>query len=325
MTIVGTTKRERRLAIAAWLTICFVWGTTFLAIRVALESFPVALLAGLRWTVAGLVLAPMLPLFGERLPPPRTWPRIAVLGFLMAVMGNGGVVWAEQYVTSGLAAVLVAMVPFWSVLVEALLPGGERVTARTVIGLVTGFLGILVLVWPELTPGGQQGRLFLAGIVALQLACLGWALGTSFTKRNAVQATPLAAAAMQMLLSGLMLLTIGTVAGEWGRLGMTTRTVGAMVYLVLAGSVVGYSSYVYALKHLPVSTVSLYAYVNPIIAVALGAAILSEPFSMRIAVAAALVLTGIAIVRRAPRPQPSAKASRPVFPVSRPAGPAACE
>ena len=302
--------RERKLAYAAWITICVVWGTTYLAIRVALESVPVALLAGIRWTAAGLVLAALLPLFGERLPPSRTWGRIAVAGFLMAVIGNGGVVWAQQYVASGLAAVIVAMVPFWAVLVEAALPGGERFTRRTLGGLVLGFLGILVLVWPEVTLGGQKGRLFLAGVVALQLACLGWALGTSFTKRNALQATPLAAAAMQMLLSGAMLLAIGTAAGEWSRLAFTTRTAGAMAYLVVAGSLVGYSSYVYALKHLPIATVSLYAYVNPIIAVVLGAVLLSEPFSFRIVLAAALVLAGIAIVRRASAAAASVPARR---------------
>ena len=300
--------RERRLAYAAWITVCFVWGTTYLAIRVALESVPVALLAGLRWAAAGALLAAVLPLFGERLPHPRTWKSIAIAGFLMAVIGNGFVVWAEQYVASGLAAVIVAMVPFWSVLVEALLPRGERLTRRMLIGLTTGFLGIVVLVWPELVLRGQSGRLFIAGVVALQIACLGWALGTSYTKRNAMIAGPLGAAAMQMLLSGGMLIAIATGAGEWSRLAFTSRTASAMIYLVLVGSIVGYSAYVYALKHLSISTVSLYAYVNPLIAVILGTLLLSEPFSLRILVASALVFSGIAVVRSKPAPKPSAPA-----------------
>jgi len=299
MTPVVATARERKLAYVAWIVVCFVWGTTYFAIRVALESVPVALLAGLRWGTAGVLLAAMLPLFGEKLPHPRTWGSIALAGFLMAVIGNGGVVWAEQYVASGLAAVVVAMVPFWTVLVEALLPKGERVTARTLIGLVIGFMGIVVLVWPELTVGGQEGRLFVYGVIALQIACLGWALGTSYTKRNATQTTPLATSAMQMILSGVMLIAIGSATGEWSRLVFTTRTAGAMIYLVLFGSIIGYSAYVYALKHLPVSTVSLYAYVNPIIAVVLGSLFLSEPFSLRVVFAAALVLGGVAVVRSA--------------------------
>jgi drug/metabolite transporter (DMT)-like permease len=247
-------------------------------------------------------MAALLPLLGERLPPPRTWGPIAVASFLLGVIGNGGVVWAEQYVASGLTGVLLAMVPLWTVLIEAALPRGERVTLRTLVGLAIGFLGIVVLVWPELTVGGEEGRMFVAGVVALQIACLGLALGTSYTKRTTTRTTPLAAAAAQMLVSGAMLLTIATATGEWSRVTFTTRTAGAMIYLVLAGSVVAYSAWVYALKYLPVSTVSLYAYVNPIIAVVLGTLLLSEPFTFRVFVAAAMVFGGIAVVRWSARP-----------------------
>ena len=300
MTPVVATPRERKFAYIAWVIVCIFWGTTYLGIRVSLETVPVALLAGLRWSIGGLMLTAMLPLFGERLPAPRTWGSLAVAGFLMAVIGNGGVVWAEQYVASGLAAVMVAMVPFWSVLIEALLPHGERITRRTLAGLALGFVGIVVLVWPELTLGGGEGRPFILGVIALQIACLGWALGTSYTKRNAQTASPLGAAAMQMMLSGVMLLAIATATGEWSRLAFTTRTAGAMIYLVLFGTILGYSSYVYALKYLPVSTVALYAYVNPIIAVILGTLILAEPFSWRIVAAAAMVFAGITVVRWSP-------------------------
>jgi drug/metabolite transporter (DMT)-like permease len=281
-------------AYVAWIAVCLVWGTTYLAIRVALESFPVALLAGLRWAAAGAVLAALVPLFGERIPPVRTWGPIAVTGFLMAVIGNGGVVWAEQHVPSGLAAVLVATGPFWSILVESFLPNRDRVSPRTLLGLCVGFFGIVVLVWPELTVREQDGRMFVYGVVALQVATLGWAMGTSYAKRN-WNASPLGAAAVQMLLSGLMFIAIATVLGEWRALTFTTRTVGAMIYLVLVGSVIGFSAYVYALKHLPITTVSLYAYVNPVIAVFLGSLLLDEPFNLRIAIASALVLAGVAV------------------------------
>ena len=135
--------------------------------------------------------------------------------------------------------------------------------------------------------------------MALQLACAGWALGPSYTKHNPDVSNPLTASAMQMLFGGFMLVALATVTGEWARLVFTPRTAAAMIYLTVAGSIVGYTSYVYALKHLPVSLVSLYAYVNPIIAVVLGALLLAEPFSLRIVAASALVLAGIAIVRRA--------------------------
>ena len=166
-----------------------------------------------------------------------------------------------------------------------------------------------MLVWPELFAGGREGRQFVFGVIALQVACLGWAGGTAYTKRKTVTSNPLSAAAMQMLLSGAMLLVIATAGGEWSRLSFTTRSATAMLYLVLVGSIVGYSCFVYALKYLPVSTVSLYAYVNPIIAVVLGTLFLSEPFSLRIVAASALVVGGIAIVRSAPRLRGSARAA----------------
>jgi drug/metabolite transporter (DMT)-like permease len=300
--IVPSSSQDRRLAYAAWIIVCVVWGTTYLAIRVALESVPVALLAGLRWTAAGLLLAAALPFARQRLPHPRAWGPIVLTGFLMMVIGNGGVVWAEQYVASGLAAVVVAIIPFWTVLVEALLPRGERLTIQTLTGLTVGFFGIVVLVWPELTLGDQEGRVFIAGVAALQLACIGWALGTAYTKRNVMAAAPLAVSALQMLLSGVMLIVIGTATGEWSRLAFTPRSASALLYLIIFGSVVGYSAFVYALKHLPVSSVSQYAYVNPIIAVVLGTLLLAEPLSVRTFVAAALVFAGIAIVRSAPSP-----------------------
>lgn len=290
--------RRKQLAYLAWVVVCVVWGTTYLAIHVALETVPVALLAGLRWLAAGALLAALLPLTGQTLPPLRNWPPIAVIGFLMAVVGNGGVVWAQQYVASGLAAVVVAMVPFWSVIVEALLAGGERVTRRTVLGLVLGFLGIVVLLWPALTIGGS-GSMFVWGVIGLQIACAGWALGTSYLKRNPTHGSPMGSLAVQMLLSGVMLMAIATATGEWASLHFTMRSLGAMVYLVVFGSLVGYTAYLYALKNLPVSTVSLYAYVNPVIAVLLGSLVLNEPFSARIAVASLLVFLGIAVVKTA--------------------------
>jgi drug/metabolite transporter (DMT)-like permease len=289
--------REEKLAWAAWVTICLVWGTTYLAIRVALETIPVFLVAGLRWMAAGLALGAFPVATGRRLPGPRMWGSLALLGFLMNVIGNGLVVWAEQFVACGLTAVVIASVPFWSVGIEASLKGGERLQRLSLAGLAIGFAGIVVLVWPEISMGGREGRAVIGGVIALQLACLGWALGTSYTKRHPSSADPLAASTVQMLFSGAMLLGLATANDEWSRVHFTPRSAGAMIYLTVAGSVIAYTAYVYAVRHLPISTVSLYAYINPLIAVALGALLLGEPFSFRIVIAAALVLTGIAVVR----------------------------
>jgi len=196
--------------------------------------------------------------------------------------------------------VLVAMSPFWMVGIDALTPHGERLTFRRVAGLVIGFTGIVMLVWPEIRIG-EGGRGFLVGVVAAQIACLGWALGSIFGRRrghtNARDENVLVTATFEMLFGGLFLFTAGAARGELGWLSFNARTAGALVYLTLFGAIGGFTAYAYALKHLPVATASLYAYVNPVIAVVLGTLILKEPFSARMGVAAAVVLIGMALVR----------------------------
>ena len=286
-----------RLAWIAWIAVCIIWGTTYLGIRVSLESIPPALMAGFRWTIAGTILATVVLARGGSLPPRRTWPGLALLGLLMIGFGNGFVVWAEQFVPSGLTAVIVATSPFWMVSSEAVF-GGERLGRGALAGLIVGFAGIVLLVWPDIRAGGAHAAQFVGGIAALQLASAGWAAGSSFARRHK-QDDIVAATAIQMLLGGLLMLSVGTLAGEWTRLAFTPRTAGALTYLTLVGSLGGFLAYSYALRHLPVSTVSLYAYINPIIAVVLGALLLGEPFSSRVIAAAGLVLAGLALVRYA--------------------------
>jgi drug/metabolite transporter (DMT)-like permease len=277
--------------------VCLVWGTTYLAIRIALESIPPMLVGGLRFTVAGALLAAVLRLRGYPLPRPGEWSGLAMLGCLMLGMGNGGVVWAEQTVPSGIAAVLVATQPFWITGVEALLPAGEHLTRRAFGGLLLGFAGILVLVWPDLRIGGEWSGGFIIGVLTTQLACVGWSIGSSYSKRRPAEENAIMASAFQMIFGGICLLIAATLRGEWSELAFTPRALGAELYLVVVGSWAGYSAYIYALKHLPITTVMLYSYINPIIAVLLGTVILSEPFGLRVIVASALVLAGVAIVR----------------------------
>jgi drug/metabolite transporter (DMT)-like permease len=294
------TPHASRRAYLAWVLVCVVWGTTYLAIRIALESIPPLLMAAIRWIAAGSILIAMLKLRGERLPGPRTWPVLTLLGVLLLGFGNGAVVWAEQTVPSGLTAVLVATVPFWMVGIEALTPGGDPITMRRVAGLIVGFLGIVLLVWPEIQVGGG-GRGFLVGLVATQIASVGWALGSAYARHRgrtaAEEENVLASAAFEMLFGGLVLLAAALALHETSRLAFTPRTAGALAYLTVFGAIAGFTAYAYALKHLPMATVSLYAYVNPLIAVVLGVLILREPFSARTAVAAAVVLAGMALVK----------------------------
>ncbi len=292
-------------AYLAFITVCVIWGTTYLAITVALESVPVLLVAGLRWMFAGGVMSAVMLATGRGLPGPRLWGPLALLGFLMNVVGNGFVVYAQQYVASGLTAVLIATTPFWSALVERLLPNGERFSRRALCGLALGFTGIVVLVWPQMTAaaadsanGASRAAGFIGGVIAIQLACIGWVIGTSYARRHELGDSPFRSTALQMVFSGAMLLGAATWHGDWQHVSFTPRTTAAMLYLSLAGSLVAYSAYIYAIQHLPLSLVSLYAYINPIIAVTLGTLLLSEPFTARIAAAAALVLAGTWIVGR---------------------------
>ena len=280
--------------------VCLVWGTTYLAIRISLETIPPFLMAAIRWLVAGTILATALKLRGARLPRPAAWPSLTVLGILLLGFGNGGVVWAEQTVPSGLAAVLVATCPFWMVGIDVLMPGGEALTLRRMFGLVVGFAGIVLLVWPEIHVG-PSGRAFLNGVIATQIACAGWAAGSAYARNRsrtgAKDENVLATAAFEMLFGGAVLLIVGLIRHETASLVFTPRTSGALLYLIFFGAIGGFTAYAYALKHLPIATVSLYAYVNPIIAVILGTLILKEPFSARMAVSAAIVLIGMALVR----------------------------
>jgi drug/metabolite transporter (DMT)-like permease len=287
-------------AYAAWATVCVVWGTTYLAIRIALETIPPLLMGGMRYITAGALLAAILKMRGERLPEPRAWPSLIVMGMLLIGLGNGGVVWAEQTVTSGLTAVLVATSPFWMVGIDALTPHRGSLGWRKVVGLMVGFSGIVLLVWPQIGLG-EGGRRFLGGVIAAQVACVGWAVGSLYSRRRGHTAARdenvLATAAFQMLFGGMSLLVAGLARGEASWLAFTPRTALALAHLTLFGAVAGFAAYAYALKHLPIATMSLYAYINPVIAVVLGALLLKEPFTARMGIAAAIVLGGIALVR----------------------------
>jgi len=287
---------------SAWITVCVIWGTTYLAIKVALETIPPFLLGGLRYVTAGLLLAAILRARGHRLPGVAAWPTLLVVGFFMLTLGNGGVVLAELSLPSGLTAVLIGTTPFWMLGVEALYARGRTVHLRQWAGLLMGFAGIVILVWPEITAGGAAGRNFGWGVLAVQTACAGWAVGSAYTRRHVLPADILGTAALQMIFGGGLMLVVGTVLGEWSALAFTSKTTATFLYLTLAGSLVAFAAYSYALKHLDVAIVSLYTYVNPVIAVILGTLLLGEPFHARMVVAAVVILVGMAIVGRRARP-----------------------
>jgi drug/metabolite transporter (DMT)-like permease len=294
-----------RLAYAALVAVCVIWGTTYLGIRVALEAVPPALMGAFRWIIAGTLLVVYVRLRGQALPHVASWRSLALQGLLMIGFGNGFVNWAEQSVPSGLAAVVIATAPFFMAGVEALHADGERLSRGALLGLVFGFIGILVLAWPDLHFDNAQGAHFVLGLLALQAACLAWAVGSSYSKRHPHGESVIGATAVQMIFGGLIMLVVGTLGGEWGRVSLHGRGVAALAYLTVAGSIGGFVSYIYALQYLPVSTVSIYAYINPLIAVILGALLLDEPFGVRTVVSMAIVFVGVALVKQpATKPSP---------------------
>jgi drug/metabolite transporter (DMT)-like permease len=298
--LVARSESPPRFAYTAWLSVCLIWGTTYLAIRIALETIPPTLIGGIRFVVAGAVLCLLVRIRGGQLPPLREWPRQALLGTLLLALGNGCVVWSERWIPSGIAAVGVAALPFWMAGTEMSF-GGGRIGLRTIAGLSTGFGGILVLIWPSLFATDVEGPWFVLGVLLVQVACVGWAVGSSLQRRTQAATNVVAASALQQVFAGAIMVAVGAALGEWQHFALSLRTVAAEIYLIVFGSLIAYSAYLYALQHLPIATVSLYAYVNPIIAVLLGSLIAAEPFTPRVVVAAALVLTGVAIVRRVQR------------------------
>ena len=294
----STARQPTRLAWIAWGTICVVWGTTYLGIKIALATIPPFLMGGLRYIAAGLLLGVLAAIRGYRPPPVKEWGKLSVLGFLMLLMGNGGVAWGSQHLPSGLVAVLVGMSPFWMTGVDALMRDGKQLFARQWLGLAIGLAGITTLVWPDITAGGASGNNFALGVIALQLACAGWAVGSAYTRRHVMPGHIFGAAAVQMAAGGVFMLLAGTLIGEWHRISFNATTTTAFVYLVIVGSVVAFAAYSYALQHLDVAIVSLYTYINPVIAVALGTLVLDEPFHIRMAVAAAIIAAGVVIVGR---------------------------
>jgi drug/metabolite transporter (DMT)-like permease len=323
MTAMTTSATQRRNAYIAWAAICFIWGTTYLGIKISLETIPPFLIGGLRFATAGLVLAIVRRLQGKSMPNARGLFHAFVAGVLLLGFGNGGVVYGEQFTPSGLAAVLVAAVPFWMVGVEAMLPTGERLTRRSVLGLLIGFAGIVMLVWPDLHFSADHNSNaawgFAIGVLALQLACFGWALGSSYSRRHRATGDDLiTTSAFQMFFGGATMLVLGTVTGEWNHFAVNPRTGSALLYLFTVGSLIGFVAYIYALGHLSTSFVSLYAYVNPVVAVILGTLILDEPFGWRLIAAIGIILGGMAVVTRkgtggarnpAPSPSPSPSSS----------------
>ncbi|HXQ29160.1 MAG TPA: EamA family transporter [Gemmatimonadales bacterium] len=287
-------------AFAAYLIVCVVWGSTYLAIRIGVAVMPPFLFAGLRFVTAGALLLAGALAFGDGLPRrAQDWRTLAVVGTLLLAGGNSLVVWAEQYTPSGVASVFVVTVALWMSFFDAVVPGGRsRLTGRILIGLAVGLVGTSLLV--GLSPT-DLAHADLRGPVALTIASACWSLGSIYAKRHPTTTSPYVSAAVEMLCGGTVAIVLGTVQGEWHAWAPSTRGFEAMAYLVVFGSIVGYSAYGYALRHASPTVVGTYAYVNPIIAVLLGRIVLGEPVTSTIVVAMALILGAVVWIHAAVR------------------------
>jgi len=277
-----------------------LWGSTYLAIRFGVRDLPPALMAGTRFLLAGAILLGWLLLTRVPLPPRRLVGPIAATGMLLLFGGNFLVTWAELSVPSGMAAVIVANLPFFMAGFEALRRDGERLSAAGVLGLLVGFAGMLILMGPKLASLGRGGGLFeFRGELALLGANLCWSLGSIYSKHHVKGVAPLMAVALEMMIAGAALLLFGLLRGEARHVHLTRTSAVAVGWLVVAGSLFGYSAYIWLLNHVPAAKVSTYAYVNPIIALFLGWLVLGEELSWRMGFGTAVILGGVGVVNAA--------------------------
>jgi drug/metabolite transporter (DMT)-like permease len=285
------------LALAA---VCFFWGTTYLGIRMSLESFPPLVLVSARFILSGSILVTAALARGARLPRGRDLLIAALSGILILAIGNGCLTFAELLIPSGLAGLISTLSPFWLVGIEAAMPGGERLHAPTIFGMIVGFGGVALLMSGATMSGevgsGVFGRAAWSGFLLLQVGMVAWTGGSLYQRRQRADAHPIVVGAVQQLFSGLAVLPLALAFGSH-HVAWSTRGISALFYLVTFGSIVGYSAYAYALDRLPVAVVSVYSYVNSVVAVALGWLFYREPFGAREAAAMLVIFAGVGLVK----------------------------
>jgi drug/metabolite transporter (DMT)-like permease len=287
-------KAKLALAFAALYTI---WGSTYLAIKFAVETIPPYTMSGARFIVSGLILYVASRWRGTPAPTRREWRDAVIVGALLLAGGNGAVGWAEQRVPSGITALLVASVPMWAVLIDWIRPHGKQPSLVVSIGLLIGLAGVGILAAPEFGSGGSSA--VAVGAVVLILGSISWAAGSIFSRQSARPSSALMSTALQMIGGSAFLLLIGVALGELGRLdpaAITLKSFLGWAYLVTFGGLIGFTAYSYVLRETTPAKATTYAYVNPIVAVLLGWAFANEPITMQTIVAAGIILAGVAMI-----------------------------
>ena len=294
----------RGRALVAYLIVCVFWGSTYLAIKIGVGELPPFLFAGLRFLAAGVLLLGGALALGDRLPRRLAdWRTQAIVGVLLLAGGNAFVVWAEQYTSSGVASIFVVTVALWMAFFDAIIPGGSGdLNWRVVMGLAIGFLGTALLV------GATPQEILhadLRGPLALTTASASWSLGSVYGKRHKTETSPYIGAGIQMIAGGSVIALVGSGLGEWSRWHLTSRGAEAIAYLVVFGSILGYTAYTYALRHASPTIVGTYAYVNPVIAVLLGWLLLDEVITPRTVIAMVLIFGAVVWIQVSHRWDPA--------------------
>ncbi|MGA7340027.1 MAG: EamA family transporter [Terracidiphilus sp.] len=278
--------------VMAFASVYFFWGSTYTAIRVAAAEMPALLLAGIRFSVAGVLLLAWCRWRGLRLVwPAKSMLLFCLIGLLLLGGGNVGLIYAEETLPSGMASLVFAVTPLYVALMEMARPGGEPLPRRGWLGLVLGFLGLSVLVWPSLRVGLAGNGTLLWALGALLAGALSWSVGSLVSRHARLKANSFVAAAWQMLAAGAFSAALGTGLGQWPRVHLNAAAIVSLIYLITGGSLLGYTGFIYLLEHVPVAKVMSYTYVNPVVAVVLGMILLHErPAAEEFAGMAAIVL-----------------------------------
>lgn len=294
-------RQHRFLVILCFGLVYVFWGSTYLGIRIAVEQIPPALMCGARFAIAGILMLAFLALRGRNIRySGAQLGQMAVVGILLLMGGNLTLSYAEQLVPSGLAALMVASTPLWFLVLDSLLLGDHHISVRGIAGLALGIAGISVLIWPKLTAAGALGLKELWWSLSLLGGSFSWALGSVLAKRwHSSEVDPFGATAWQVTFAGLANLIFAVAFEDISHVTWTARGVGAVLYLVVCGSWIGYTAYIWLLGHVPTSKVSTYAYVNPVVAVFLGWLFVNETVDRYILAGSAIVVGSVALVSSA--------------------------
>jgi len=294
-------NRSLVVLVAAFAAVYIFWGSTYLAIKYAIETLPPFLMAGMRFTIAGAILF-AIARFSKDYETPKAahWKTSFIVGTLLLLFGNGGVVFAEKYISSSLAALLVATEPFWVVLLSWLWLGKARPNLKVVGGLILGFIGVYLLIGGQpVQDANADGSMQLFAAIAIVLSAMCWATGSIYGLRSPVPKSAILTAGMQMLAGGLVLLVVSLVSGEMFRFDIaqvSNNSIFGLIYLIIFGSLIGYTAYSWLLKNAQPAMVATYAYVNPVIAVFLGWLIASESFTSQMLVGAGIIVGSVVLI-----------------------------